>query len=117
MTDLLNFVLAKHGGAQLWESAKTITATVNVHGVFWPYKGQPDLLGVQTVTADLTQQRITMGPFGEGQTLTFDNAQDLVTITDANGTVVDQLSAPRASMAGYQLDTPWSATQMGYFIS
>jgi hypothetical protein len=117
MTDLLNFVLAKHGGAQRWESAKSVTATVNVHGVFWPYKGQPDLLGVQTVTADLTRQRITMGPFGEGQTLTFDNAQDLVTITDANGAVVDQLSAPRASMAGYQLDTTWSPTQMGYFIS
>lgn len=90
---------------------------MNVHGVFWPYKGQPDLLGVETVTADLTRQRISMSPYGEGRTLHFDAVQDLVTITDADGVIVDSLSAPRASMAGYQLDTTWSPTQMGYFIS
>ena len=117
MNDLLEFVLAKHGGAERFAGATSATATVNVHGVFWPYKGQPDLLGVETVTADLTRQRISMSPYGEGRTLTFDAAENRVTITDADGTVVDELSNPRASMAGYQGDTPWSATQMGYFIS
>ncbi|MGW3686526.1 hypothetical protein [Streptomyces sp. NPDC005125] len=117
MTDLLEFVLAQHGGAQRWEGAKTISATVHVYGVFWPFKGQPDLLGVETVTASLEQQQLTMSPFGEGRTLHFDAAEDDVTITGADGEVADQLLAPRASMAGYQGDTPWSPTQMGYFIS
>ncbi|MGW3668471.1 hypothetical protein [Streptomyces sp. NPDC005141] len=117
MTDLLEFVLAQHGGAQRWEGARTISATVHVYGVFWPYKGQPDLLGVETVTALLERQQITMSPFGEGRTLHFDAAEDVVTITDADGEVADRLSAPRASMADYQGDTPWSPTQMGYFIS
>ncbi|MFD9586159.1 hypothetical protein ACFWBM_15850 [Streptomyces sp. NPDC059980] len=117
MTDLVDFVIAQHGGARLWENAQTATAAVNVHGAFWPYKGQPNLLGVESVTADLRQQRITMHPFGEGNTLHFDAEQDLVTITDADGVTVDKLSSPRTSMAGYQGDTPWSATQMGYFIS
>lgn len=117
MSDLVEFILAKHGGAARWEGAETISAKVNVRGVFWPYKGQPDLLGIETVTADLRRQRISMSPFGEGRTLHFDAAEDLVTITDADGHVVDSLSAPRQSMAGYQGDTQWSATQMGYFIS
>lgn len=117
MTNLVDFVVTKHGGAELWNGAETISATVDVYGVFWPYKGQPDLLGLMTVTADLRRQRISMSPYGEGRTLLFDAAEDLVTITDANGTIVDQLSAPRASMAGYEGDTPWSPTQMGYFIS
>ena len=117
MSDLVDFILAKHGGAERWEGAETISAQVNVYGAFWPYKGQPDLLGIETVTADLRRQRISMTPYGEGRTLHFDAAEDLVTITDAGGRVVDSLSAPRQSMAGYQADTQWSATQMGYFIS
>lgn len=116
-TDLVDFVVEKHGGAELWDGATTASARVHVHGVFWPYKGQADLLGVETVTADLTRQRISMSPYGEGRTLTFDASEDLVTITDADGTVVDELANPRASMAGYQGDTQWSPTQMGYFIS
>jgi len=117
MSELLNFILAKHGGADLWRSARTVSATVNVHGVFWPSKGRPDLLGVKTGTADLSRQRISLGPYGEGRTLSFDAAEDLVRITDASGTVVDELLHPRASMAGFVADTQWSPTQMGYFIS
>lgn len=117
MTDLVDFVITKHGGTERWNDATSVTAQVHVHGAFWPYKGQPDLLGVETVTADLTRQRISMSPFGAGRTLHFDAAADLVTITDADGTVVEELSAPRASMAGFEGDTQWSPTQMGYFIS
>jgi hypothetical protein len=117
MTDLVDWVLAQHGGADRWKGADTISAKVHVYGAFWPYKGQPDLLGFETVTADLRRQRISMTPFGRCRTLQFNAAEDLVTITDADSTVVDQLSHPRASMVGYQEDTKWSPTQMGYFIS
>jgi hypothetical protein len=117
MTDLVDFVLARHGGAERWEKAGAVSAAVHVHGVFWPYKGQPDLLGRETVTADLRRQRISMSPFGVDRTLHFDAADDLVTITDPGGTVVDELSRPRARMAGYQGDTRWSPTEMGYFIA
>lgn len=117
MSDLVEFVLAKHGTAPIWEGASSVTAKLRVHGVFWPFKGQPNLLGDVSVTANLAQQEITIAPFGPGNTLHFDAAQDLVTITDGKGTVVDSLSAPRQSMSGFQGDTPWSPTQMGYFIS
>jgi hypothetical protein len=117
MTDLVDFVLARHGGTQRWEGVETISAKVHVYGAFWAFKGQPNLLGFETATADLNGQRISMRPFGEGRSLRFDAVEDLVTITDTDGKVVDGLSQPRASMAGYQGDTQWSPTQMGYFIS
>jgi hypothetical protein len=117
MTDLVDFVLARHGGTQRWEGVETISAKVHVYGVFWAFKGQPDLLGFETATADLKGQRISMRPFGDGRSLRFAAVEDLVTITDADGKVVDGLSEPRASMAGYQGDTLRSPTQMGYVIS
>jgi hypothetical protein len=116
-TDLVDLALARHGGAERWEHAKSITAQVHVYGAFWPHKGDPGLLGSETVTAELKRQRISMRPFGERRTLSFDADADLVTITDVDGVVVDRLSHPRASMAGFQLDTKWSPTQVGYFIS
>jgi hypothetical protein len=42
---------------------------VHVHGRFWGYKGQPDLLGHESVRADVHRQRISMTPFGVGRTL------------------------------------------------
>ncbi|MGW7264406.1 hypothetical protein [Streptomyces sp. NPDC054842] len=81
MSDLLDFVMTQHGGADVWKGARSVTASVNIHGAFWPYKGQPGLLGVESVIADLTAQRITMTPFGEGRTLHFDAGEDLVTTT------------------------------------
>jgi hypothetical protein len=45
MTDLIQFVIEKHRGAQLWADARTLSAAVHVDGGFWAFKGQPDLLG------------------------------------------------------------------------
>ena len=118
MNELLKFVLDKHGGADRWNDAKEMTAHIYIHGGFWAAKGQPDLLSVETVTADVRRQRISMTPFGEGHRLDFDMAADRVTIFKADdGTVADSLDAPRHSMAGYARDTKWSSTQTGYFIS
>jgi len=117
MRDLIDFVIEKHGGAQLWADARTLSAAVHVYGGFWAFKGQPDLLGQESVTADIHRQRTSMTPFGAGRTLEFDNAADRVTITDDHGKVADELTAPRASMAGFTGDTQWTPTQTGYFIS
>ncbi|GHD42399.1 hypothetical protein [Streptomyces galbus] len=117
MSDLINFVIEKHGGLKLWEEASRVSATVHVRGGFWAYKGQPDLLGVEEVTADLRRRHIEMSPFGEGQSLSFDAEDDRVVITRTDGSVVEELDRPRASMAGFAGDTQWTAAQTGYFIS
>jgi hypothetical protein len=118
VNDLVELVLSQHGGSERWLGAKRISAKVRVHGGFWPFKGQPGLLGYESVVADLKRQRITLKPFGVGRALHFDAGADLVTITDDyTGDVLEELQQPRVSMAGYGEETPWSAAQMGYFIS
>lgn len=110
---LVDFVIEEHGGAARWDGATSASPSVHVHSVFWPHEGQPDRLGVETVTADLTRQRIAMSAYGDARTLNVDAIENLVTITDADGNVVDELSNPRASMAGHQRDMQWSPTRMG----
>jgi hypothetical protein len=117
MSDLVDFVIDRHGGLHRWEHAASVSAQVHVHGGFWGFKGQPDLLGHELVTADIHRQHIAMRPFDSARTLQFDGVADRVEITDRDGRVVDELTAPRASMAGYAGDTPWTPTQTGYFIS
>ncbi|WP_326836862.1 hypothetical protein VSH64_18510 [Amycolatopsis rhabdoformis] len=117
VNDLIDFVIDRHGGLDRWRAATNISATVRIYGAFWPFKGQPDRLGVEAVTADLRGQRISLAPFGENQVVDFDAEQDRVRISDGNGEIRDELSAPRRSMAGFTSDTPWTATQTGYFIS
>ena len=117
MSDLIDFVIGKHGGLKRWGRATSVTAEVHVYGGFWAFKGQPDLLGRVLATADVHRQHISMTPFGAGRTLEFDQAADRVAISERDGRVVDELTAPRASMAGFAPDTPWTPTQTGYFIS
>ncbi len=117
MNDLLDFVIERHGGIDRWREPSTISATVHVHGGSWAFKGQADRLGVESVTADIHQQRITMKPFGLGLILEFNAGLDWVRITGSGGEVKDELITPRRSMAGYTGDARWSATQTGYFIS
>ena len=117
MSDLIDFVLDAHGGTAPWDRATQLSATMRVYGDFWAFKGQPDPLSIETVDADIHQQRIRMTPFGDGHSVELDSTSDQVTITDKSGTVVDQLVHPRTSMAGYSGGTQWTAPQTGYFIS
>lgn len=117
MSDLIEFVLDAHGGERRWQQATSVSAQVHVRGPFWASKGQPDLLGRESVVADVHRQRIAMTPVGAGGTLEFDGSTDRVTITGRDGHAVDELAAPRTSMAGFTGGTAWTRTQAGYFIS
>lgn len=113
MSDLIDFVIDAHGGVDRWERARTVSAEVHVRGGFWAYKGQPDLLGRESVTADVHEQRITL--LSGGRRIAFDGPADRVEVRGPDG--VDTLTAPRASMAGFRPDTAWTAAQTAYFIS
>jgi hypothetical protein len=108
VSDLIDFVIDKHGDLRRWQQATSISAEVHVYGGFWGFKGQPNALGEESVIADVHRQRISMAPFGEGRVLEFDQAADRVAITDREGRVIDELSAPCARMAGFAPDTPWT---------
>ena len=78
MSDLIDFVLDAHGGTTRWERATRLSATMRVYGDFWAFKGQPDLLSIESVEADIHQQRIRMTPFGNGHSFELDSASDQV---------------------------------------
>lgn len=115
--DLIELAFRARGGRELWSKAATITANVHVYGGFWAYKGHGDLLGFEAVTLSVNAQKISMTPYGDGNTLHFDAALDVVTITRADGVEIDRLENPRASMKDFAMDTKWTPAQMGYFIS
>jgi hypothetical protein len=104
MNDLLDFVIKRRGGIDRWYEASTVSATVHVHGGFWAFKGQPDRLGVESVTADIHRQRITMTPFGDGSSLEFDARLDRV-----RGSHQGQRPKRLHSKAGYMAASERSA--------
>ena len=106
MNDLLDFVIERQGGIDRWYEASTVSATVHVHDGFWAFKGQPDRLGVEPVTADIHRQRITVTPFGHGSSLEFDTGLDRVRIIGSRGEVEDELKIePRTVPQTYHFDS------------
>jgi hypothetical protein len=72
-------------GLDRWRGASTVSAMVHVHGVFWTRKGQPDRLGMESVTAAIHSQRTTMTPFGNRASLEFDAQLDHTRILGDDG--------------------------------
>jgi hypothetical protein len=52
-----------------------------------------------------------------GRTVVFDKSANRVTITGADGKVIEALDNPRATFAGYTTETKWSLAQVAYFRS
>jgi hypothetical protein len=52
MDDLLAQVIDAHGGLDRWSRRTGMTARMTIGGPFWAYKGQPGILGHETVEAD-----------------------------------------------------------------
>ncbi len=52
-----------------------------------------------------------------GQSLTFDTDPERVVLQTADGQTIDSRTSPRFAHAGYDLNSPWDALQVGYFLS
>lgn len=117
MDALLARVLQANGGLDHWRSLSTLTARIDYGGPFWEFKGHPDFVGTDTVEADLQKQSIRQVQESTGRTVVFDKAADRVTVTDADGTVIETLDDPRSTFDGYTPETPWSLAQIAYFRS
>jgi len=64
MNDLLETVLAAHGGLDRWNQLTTVSARLIQGGALWALKGQPGVLDDVVVTASLHQERVSHRPFG-----------------------------------------------------
>ncbi|MEU2228657.1 hypothetical protein [Streptomyces sp. NPDC018347] len=114
MSDLLNTVLDAHGGRTRWEEADHISARQFFGGALWGMKGHPGALDDVDVTVGLRRQYVRQEPFfQDGHHVTFTG--DRVAVEDTEGTLVEELTDPRASFAGHDLMTPWTRLQLAYF--
>ncbi len=58
MSDLLAFVIDRHGSTDRWHQPSAVSAAVHVNGGLWAFRGQPGRLVVERLTAaDLDHRR------------------------------------------------------------
>jgi hypothetical protein len=117
MDKLLSEVIDAHGGLARWSAVTGLTAHMTIGGPFWALKGQPAVLGEQTVDLDARREHIGLTPFGGADwTLEFGAGPEHVVVRDVEGDVVEERTDPRASFTGLGVTSAWDLAQTGYFI-
>jgi hypothetical protein len=114
MTDLLDFAIKAAGGMERYNSFKSVSAKLHHTGIIWALKQREGVLDHSNVTSDLKSQTVSHYPFAP----TLNHSvftPGRVDIISPDKTIVESLENPRASFAGYELETPWSNAQLAYF--
>ena len=114
MLDTLRHVIEAHGGLENWNKHKALSVDLIIGGMLWGLKGQFGKLERTNVTVGLGKEWASHQPFGPDNRRTR-FSPDRVAIEDAQGKVLEELTAPRASFAGHTLETPWTEPQLAYF--
>ncbi|MEZ0071277.1 hypothetical protein [Planotetraspora sp. GP83] len=117
MDALLEKVLEAHGGLDRWKNLSTISARITYGGPFWEFKGHADFAGADTLEANLQEQHSRQVQESTGRTVVFDKKANRITVTGADGEIIEALDDPRASFDGYTPDTRWSLARIAYFRS
>lgn len=115
MNELLKQAIEAHGGMARWNDFNTLSAHLSQGGILWPLKGKAGMLDEVDIAIELHRPWTSHSPFGQPGQRTAVTA-DRVAIETVDGSLVELLETPRASFAGHQLDTPWSDTQLAYFV-
>lgn len=114
MTRLVDLATEAHGGLQRWKQFEQVSADLVQGGALWSLKGQPRTLARTSVTVGLKQEWASHSPFGaDNRRSRF--APERVALEAGDGTVLEELSQPRRSFAGHDLQTPWTELQLAYF--
>ncbi|PQO99803.1 hypothetical protein C5614_06985 [Massilia phosphatilytica] len=115
MNTLIEQILEAHGGLARWKSHDRLSAHLSQGGILWPLKGYGGMLDEVDVEIDLKRQWTSHAPFGAPDRRTAVTPRRAA-IETAEGIVLDALDDPRASFAGFGLETPWSELQLAYFV-
>ena len=114
MNELLEKVIAAHGGLDRWKKFNEITATMVGGGGLWPMKGFEPAPIPTDVTVTLHEENSIISPFGKPDwRVVF--KPDRVAIVSNGGAIVEERPNPRASFAGHVMNTPWDLLQRAYF--
>jgi hypothetical protein len=112
---LLVDAIEAHGGLARWNQLKSADIHCLVNGVVWTVKAVPGILTNFHYQIDLHEQRGTFPNFMSlDQRATFEARRVAIETTD--GTVVEELLQPGASLEGQTLQSTWSRLQLIYFV-
>jgi hypothetical protein len=114
MRDLQQQVIEAHGGLDRFRQFSFLTARLHQFGILWDLKGKPDVLAHANVRVDLRKEEVSHWPFHPTQNLSR-FTPDEVRIETPAGEVIESLPKPRASFAGFAMETHWSDPQLAYF--
>ncbi|MGK5441099.1 hypothetical protein ACSNN7_04595 [Micromonospora sp. URMC 105] len=114
MHELLEQVIAAHGGMQRWNELTSVSARVRGGGALWGLKGQEGVLDDVVTQAELHRQVARTTPFGRPD-LRSVVTSDRVVIETGTGEVVEERDRPRDSFAGHEIATPWDRLHLAYF--
>ena len=111
--DLLETVVAAHGGLDRWNQYSSVRAAVSIGGALWAARERPGVLADVTVEARLHEQRVTIHLNGRG--LRFSFVPDRVAVEDEEGRIVSERVDPRAAFRGHTPESPWDDLHLAYF--
>lgn len=114
MRDLQQQVIEAHGGLDRFRQFSFLTARLHQFGILWDVKGKPDVLAHANVRVDLRKEEVSHWPFHPTQNRSR-FTPDEVRIETPDGEMVERLPTPRASFAGFAMETHWSDPQLAYF--
>jgi hypothetical protein len=115
VSDLLDSVIAAHGGISRWREVRTVTTRLRSWGQTWAHKGNPSLLsnGV-TAEAATARQAVRIHPFADADRSGF-YTPDRVRVESTDGTILEDRRHPRDAFAGHTVESPWDQLHCLYF--
>lgn len=115
MSDLLETVLAAHGGLDNWRRVNTVDFRLTFRGAALEAKQQPHGLRDVLVKVATRQERTLIAPFPiPGRRGIFDDGR--VTIQTDSGVRTATSDEPRKSFAGHGPQSAWTEIQFLYFV-
>ena len=114
MNDLQQMAIEAHGGLERFRQFSFLTARLHQFGILWNLKGKPDTLTHANLRVNLRTEEVSHWPFHPTRNRSR-FTPDEVTIETPDGDVIEKLPQPRASFAGFAMETHWSDPQLAYF--
>jgi hypothetical protein len=118
MHDLVKTTIDAHGGLEQWKQVRGISAAFTASGVSFKQRGpigEAFAALPMRVAVATREQKVTFEPFvASGQRGIYQPYRTVVESSD--GTLVEELENPRDALKNKVQGTPWSATELLYFI-
>jgi hypothetical protein len=114
MSNLLDTVIAAHGGWERWQQVTRLTADASIGGLLWQMKGRVGVLDNVRVAADPRRQHVEYSPFRTpGQHSVYEPERTAIETNE--GSVIEARESPREAFAGHGYQTPWDDQHLVYF--